>query len=155
MYRNLYEVFEEFVATPGRKKKVEVLRRNRSYALLNVLKGTFDNDIQFTIKTIPHYNVSDAPIGMGYNTIHQELGRSYIFEKGNPRTDPNLTDRRKEEILIQILEGLEKKEAEIFVGMLTKKLNVPGLTTKIVEEAFPGLIMKTPEEANAKEETEI
>jgi hypothetical protein len=77
---------------------------------------------------------------MGYNTIHQELGRVYLFSTNSPRVPENLTQKRKEEILIQILEALEAKEAEIFMNMLLKKQNVNGLTAAIVKEAFPGLL---------------
>jgi hypothetical protein len=35
---------------------------------------------------------------------------------------------------------LEAKEAEIFMNMMLKDLKVKGLTPKIVEEAFPGLL---------------
>ena len=63
-----------------------------------------------------------------------------MFEKNNPRVDPNLSYERKEQILIQILEALEAQEAEVFMNMLLKKQKVKGLTQAIVKEAFPGLI---------------
>ena len=53
---------------------------------------------------------------------------------------PNLTPQRKEQILIQILEALEKREAEIYMNMLLKKQVVKGLDSKIVKEAFPDLL---------------
>ena len=96
--------------------------------------------ISFTVEKVPNYKPSDAPPGMGYSTIHQELSRVYLFESNNPKVSSNLSAKRKEEILIQILEVLEKREAEIFMNMLMKKQKVPGLTEKIVREAFPNLL---------------
>ena len=50
------------------------------------------------------------------------------------------TEKRKTEILIQILESLEEDEADVFAAMLTKKLKVPHLTPALVNEAFPDLL---------------
>ena len=68
------------------------------------------------------------------------IGRVYLFTKGNPRVPPALTEKRKNEILIQILESLEKEEANVFAGMLMKNLKVPHLTAKLIHEALPGLL---------------
>lgn len=140
MMKNLYEVFDEFEQRTSKADKIAVLRFNGSYALRNVLKGTFDPNIQFVVEKVPYYNPSDAPPGLGYTSIHQELGRVYLFEKDNPKVNPSLSYERKEQILIQILEALEKREAEVFVNMLLKKQKVKGLNYSIVKEAFPDLI---------------
>lgn len=137
---NIYEIFDQFVAAPTKAEKIDVLRKNDSYALRNVLKGTYDPSIQFVIERVPYYNPSDSPPGLGYSSIHQELSRVYLFEKNNPRVSPNLTDKRREQLLIGLLEAMEKREAEIFMNMLLKKQSVPGLNKKIVNEAFPGLL---------------
>lgn len=141
--KNIYEIFDEYERAKSIEDKIAILRFNSNYALKNVLKGTFDPDIKFVFNEIPPYKKSDAPAGLGYTSIHQELGRAYLFEKDNPRVDPNLTHQRKTEILIQILESLEAREAEIFANMLLKKQNVEGLTYMMVRETFPDLISTT------------
>jgi hypothetical protein len=138
--KNMYEVFDEFEKRTTRDDKVAVLRFNGTWALRNVLKGTFDPEVQFVIEKAPTYRASDAPIGLGYTSIHQELGRTYLFEKNSPKVNPAMTQDRKEQILIQILEALEKREADIFMGMILKKQKVKGLTYSIVKEAFPDLL---------------
>lgn len=137
--KNLYEVFDEFKAAPNVEEKINVLRRNNSWALRNVLIGTFSPNVVFCFTEIPPYKPDMVPAGMGYTTIHQELDRVYLFEVGNPRTPPGLTLERKQELLVQTLESLESREAEVFAGMLMKKLNVEGLTYMVVKEAFPDL----------------
>lgn len=137
--KNVYEVFDEFEKASTKDEKINVLRRNRNWALTNVLKGTYDPNINFNVKNVK-YKPSDAPIGLGYTSIHQELGRAYLFEVGNPKVDPNLSQSRKEQILIQILESLEKREAEIYLNMLNKRQDVKGLNAKIVKEAFPDIL---------------
>jgi hypothetical protein len=140
MKKNIHEIFEEFEQASSRKDKIAVLQKNDSYELRQVLKGSFDPKIEFIIEKVPYYSPSDAPIGLGYTTISQELKRAYLFQKDNPKRDPNLSKERVEVILIQILENLEAKEAVVFMNMLLKKQKVKGLTDKIVQEAFPGLI---------------
>jgi hypothetical protein len=43
-------------------------------------------------------------------------------------------------LLIQILESLEKNEADVYANMIKKDLKVPHLTAKLANEAFPGLL---------------
>lgn len=138
--KNLYEVFDEFQKATKKEDKIAVLRNNKSYALDCVLRGAFHPNIEYVISEVPKYKPSDAPIGFGYSSIHQELDRVYLFETHNPKTSPNLTLDKKKSLLVQILESLEAREAEIYAGMLVKKLPVKGLTYKIVSEAFPGLL---------------
>lgn len=138
--KNIYEVFHDFENAKTKEEKVNVLRSNSGWALKNILKGTFDPNVQFIFERVPYYKPSDSPPGLGYTSIHQELGRVYLFEKNSPKVDANLSHSRKEQILIQILEALEAKEAEIFMNMILKKQKVKGLNATIVKEAFPGLI---------------
>ena len=139
MTKLLHEVFSEFEQRTTKHDKLSVLRFNQSWALKQILKGTFDPNIQFAVD-VPEYKSMIAPVGLGYSTIHQELGRAYLFERGNPKVPPELTDQRKKEIFIQILEALESKEAEIFANMVRKKQKVKGLTYDLVKEAFPDLL---------------
>jgi hypothetical protein len=138
--KNVYEIFSEFEKSDSREAQIMVLRYNGTYALKTVLRGTFDPDVHFVFTEAPKYKVGDSPPGMSYSSITQELSRAYIFEKNNPRVAPTLSLKRKTEILIQILEVLEAKEAEVFMNMLLKKQNVKGLDYAIVKEAFSDLI---------------
>jgi hypothetical protein len=138
--KNLYEVFEEFEKAPNRQAKIDVLRGNKTYALECVLRGTFHPNIRYVFDELPKYNDSLSPPGMGYTGIHQELDRVYLYEQNNPRAAPNLTLEKRKQLLIQALESMEKREADIFAGMLSKRLPVKGLTYKLVAEAFPELL---------------
>jgi hypothetical protein len=138
--KNVYEILDDFVNAPTRAEKIEVLRKNGQFVLKSVLQGAYHPAIKFVIKKKPAYNISDAPPGLGYSNMDQELKRVYLFVENSPKVDRNLTYERKEQILIQILEALEAKEAEVFMNMLLKDLKVKGLTPKIIEEAFPGLL---------------
>jgi hypothetical protein len=130
MVKQMYEVFDEFKAAKTKEEKVDVLRRNDTQTLRNVLIGALHPGIK--------YRVTDIP--MSYSHMGVELNRMYLFVEGNPRIPEGLTMKRTMEILTQMLEALEPKESEVFVGILKKDLKVPGLTAKVVNEAFPGLL---------------
>lgn len=136
----IHEIFDEIKNRTSPEDRVNILKFNDTWQLRQVLVGTFHPNVQFVIDKVPYYKPSDAPVGMGYTTIANELKRAYVFERGNPKVNPNLSQKRKELLLAQILESLEAKEAEVFVNMLLKDQRVPGLTYDIVKEAFPDLL---------------
>lgn len=137
--KNIYEVFQEFTSVKTKQDRINVLRKNESWALKSVLQGAFNTNVKFNVK-VPEYNKVDVPAGMSYDHMTSALQRAYLFQEGNPRTPPTLTEKRKEELLIQLLESLEPKEAEVFANMLRKDLKVPYLTQALVNEAFEGLL---------------
>ena len=138
--KNIYEVFDDFKNAKTKQDRIEVLKRNNNYALQNVLIGAFDNNIKFTIKKVPEYKKVDVPPGLSYSHMTEALSRIYLFVEGNTRRPEGLSDKRAEEILIQLLESLEEKEAEVFANMIQKDLKVPYLTSNLINEAFPGLL---------------
>lgn len=137
MIKNIYEVFDEINGADSVETAKAILMYNMNFGLRSVLRATYHPGIQFVIDKIPAYRKNDAPAGMGETTIHKEINRVYLFEKNNPRVDPNLSQERKELILTQILEALEAREAEIFANMLLKKQDVKYLSKEVIEEVFP------------------
>jgi hypothetical protein len=140
MIKNIYEILDEVAKAPDDESRKAVLYYNQNHALLMVLRAAFHPDIRFVIKTIPKYTPADSPIGMGQTSLHMDINKIYLFEENNPRVSPNLTLERKEQLLMQILEGLEAREAEVLCNTLLKDLKVPGLTKELVLEVFPELL---------------
>lgn len=138
--KNIYEVFNEFKMAPSKDTRISVLQSNDSWALRNVLMGAFHPDVKFFIKKAPNYKKIDVPAGMSYNHMTDALSKVYLFMEGNPKTPAALTEKRREELLIQMLESLEPQEADIYIAMMLKDLKVPYLTPKLVNEAFKGLL---------------
>lgn len=141
--KNIYEIFEEFKKASSKKDRVDVLRNNDTWALRNVLMGTFDKRVEYSVSKIPDYKKEDVPPGLSYNHMSSALSKVYLFMKNNPRTPEGLTEQRKTQLLIQLLESLEPKEAEVFANMIRKDLKIPYLTETLVNEAFTGLLPKT------------
>lgn len=140
--KNIYEVFNEFKQATTKQERLDVLKNNDTWALRNILLGAFNPDIQFTIKKVPEFKKVDIPPGLSYSHMTDALSRAYLFVKDNPRTPPGLTEKRKEELLIQLLESLEEPEANVFADMIRKDLKIPYLTKNLISEAFPDLLLE-------------
>ena len=138
--KNVYEVFDDFKNVKTKAERLDVLRKNDSFALRQVLLGVFHPQIKFTVDKAPDFKRVPMPPGMSYSHMTEALSRVYLFMEGNPKVPAGLTEKRKMEILIQILESLEEQEADIFLGLLKKDLKVPYLTEALVNETFPGLL---------------
>lgn len=139
--KNLYEVFDDFENAKSKKDKMGVIQQNLSQTLVKVLELTFHPQIQWKVKELPdNYKIpTDMLPGLTYDSLNAQLRRLYMFREGDP-TAESLTPRRREELLLQILESIEPREAEVILGIFQKDLGVKGLDYKFVKEAFPNLL---------------
>lgn len=140
MEKNLYEIFDEVAKAPTTLDKIDVLKKNESSVLLSFLRAVYNPQIQFDIEEIPPYKPSEDIPGMGYSNINIEIKRAYLFQKGNPKKPRELTKQRQTQLLIQSLESLEKREAEVYANMFLKKIEVPTMSKLLADSAFPGKI---------------
>jgi hypothetical protein len=139
--KNIYEILDEFEAADSKKDKMKVIENNLCKALVDVLQLTYHPNFQWLITEMPdEYKIpNDQMPGLHRTQMSSELRKLYLFEKGNPAAE-RLTSRKRTEILIQILEGLEPREAEVIIGIFNKDLGVKGLNYKFIKEAFPTLL---------------
>jgi hypothetical protein len=139
--RPLYEIFDEFEMSSNKKERMDVIGRNLSQLLVDVLKLTYHPHFQWKVKNLPEdYKVpNDVLPGITHDTLNRQLRRLYMFQVGHP-TAEKLTEGRRKELLIQMLESLEPREAEIILGIFNKDLGVKGLDYKFVKEAFPKML---------------
>jgi hypothetical protein len=138
--KNIYEIFDEFELAKTKKEKQDVFLKNYSPTLVEVLRLAFHPDIDWLVKEMPEeYKVPDTLPGISHAKLSTELRRLYLFQKGNI-TAERLTEQRQKELLLQLLESIEPREAEVIIGIFNKDLGVKGLTLKFVQEIFPNLL---------------
>lgn len=137
----LYEVFDEFENAKNKKERMDVIGRNLSQVLVDVLQLAYHPSFEWKVKELPEdYKIpTDMLPGITHDTLNSQLRRLYMFRVGDP-TAEQLTDKRRNELLIQILESIEPREAEVVLGIFQKDLGVKGLDYKFVKEAFPHLL---------------
>lgn len=138
--KNIYEVWDEFELAGSKQDKLLVIQKNLNSTLVNVLKLTFHPDFQWLVTDFPtEYKVPDTLPGISTCQLSTELRKLYLFRKGDPAAE-NLSERKRNELLIQFLESLELREAEVVIGIFKKDQGVKGLTYKFVKECFPDML---------------
>jgi hypothetical protein len=136
------EVLELVSKAETKKEKFEVLRKYNTLELRDVLKGAFDDSIQFILpKGQPPIDENEKKKYDKTHLVHETKKFRY-FVKGGPGDQVNAL--RRERMFIDMLYRIESKEAELICKMKDKQLDgvYKGLTKKLVQEAFPGLIFK-------------
>jgi len=130
------EVLDKVAKAKSKDKKVELLRQHNTDALRMVLKSSFDPNIEWDLPEgdVP-YTPNDAPEGTEHNMLVHEARTLFHYIKGG---NPQLTGNRRENMFIQMLEGLHQNEAELVVAAKDKALHrkYKGLSANVVREAF-------------------
>lgn len=132
----LHEILTKVNNAKDKPKKIEVLRKNDSLPLRQVLKGGFDPKIEWDLpEGTPPYKENDAPAGTEHTTLYTEAKKLWHFVKG---ADDKLSKTKKETMFIQLLEGLHADDAKLLIAVKQKELNkvYKGLTDAVVKEAF-------------------
>ena len=117
-------------------KKIQILKQNESMHLKSVLIWNFDTSVQ---SVLPEGNVpfkrNDAPEGTEHSTLAYEARKLWHFIKG---ADNATVQYKKEQMFIQMLEGLHESEADLLVAAKDKRLHqvYKGLSEPVVIEAF-------------------
>jgi hypothetical protein len=139
--KNIYEVFDEFEEAKNKKERMDVIGRNLSPTLVKILELAYHPQYQWKVKELPeNYKIpNDILPGITFDNLNSQLRRLYLFRVGD-RTAESLNEKRRTEILIQMLESIEPREAEVILGIFQKDLGVKGLDYKFVKEAFPNLL---------------
>lgn len=124
---------------PTRIEKIDVLREHNTLALRDVLKGAYDDTIQFIVpKGVPPYTPS-RPESIPSN-LKKQSAKFRFFIKGGP--GEQLPRVKVEQMFVKILEVVHPDDAVLMIKMKDKELEgfYKGITKKLVMEAFPGLI---------------
>ena len=136
------EVLELVVKAESRKDKIALLKAHNSIELRDVLKGAFDDTVEFTLpKGIPPVDEKEKKL-YDKTRLMTETKKFRYFVKGGPGDQVNRL--RRERMFIDILYRVDSKEIPMLCHMKDKTLEdlYKGITKKLVIEAFPGLIFK-------------
>lgn len=129
------EVIKKASNAKTKAEKIKILKDNNSQALRSILKWNFDPNI---LSDLPNgevpFNKNDAPIGTEHTVLEREYRNLWRFIKGAN----TLTRMKREQLFIQLLEGLHESEADIICLVKDKNLQDKyRITHAVVKEAFP------------------
>ena len=132
----LSEVLRKVHNAKTKDKKVELLKQYDCEPLRMIIKSSFDPKIEWAIPEgdVP-FKANEAEEGTEHTVLRRESRKLYRFIKGGDNTIPGF---RRENLFIQMLEGLHKSEADLVVAAKDKKLHqvFKGLSAAVVKEAF-------------------
>jgi len=132
------EVLQKVSNAKTKAQKIKLLRDNNTPALRAILIVNYDESV---VSLLPDgevpYVANDAPPGTEHTVLEHEYRKLYLFFKGG---SSSLKQSKREDLFIQMLEGLQETEAEVLVAAKDKRLQKKYKITKIcVEEAFPSI----------------
>jgi hypothetical protein len=130
-----HEIFTQVNNAKDKPKKIEILRKNDSQGLRQLLKAAFDPKIVWDLpEGTPPYIANEAPAGTDHTSLLDEARKLYLFIRGGS----NIPKVKKETLYIQMLEALHKDDALALISIKEKNLNLvyKGLTENCVKEAF-------------------
>ena len=132
----LTEILQKVSSAKTKKEKVELLQEYNSQGLRSLLIINFDDSLEFLLPEgeVP-FTPNDAPAGTEHTRLTQEYRGLYRFFKGG---DASIKGMRREQLFVQLLEGLHADEANMLVSACNKDLQSKYRVTKaVVAEAFP------------------
>jgi len=137
---SIAEVLEITEEATGETNKIQVLRKNISRPLLDVLIGAYDDRVEWLLpKGVPPY--SPGPPTGAETALLGQTKTLYLFVKegGAPK---GLSQKRREQLFIQMLESVDPKDAIVMTYIKDKKLppQYRSITKELVDKAFPNML---------------
>ena len=135
----VYEIIKKAQSAKTKAEKIKILQENACPALKDVLRGTYDDLVQWHLPPgAPPYepaNEDSLP-----SNLHRQHIQFKYFVKGLAGDEVNSI--RRERMFITMLEAIHPQDAELLIIMKDKGNLGGGITKKLVQEAFPNLIVK-------------
>ena len=131
----MHEVLQKVSNAKTKAEKIKLLQEYNTQALRSLLIINFDDSIVSLLPPgEPPFEKNNAPEGTEHTRLEHEARLLHHFFKGGS----NVKQAKREQMFIQMLEGLHEGEAEVLCLAKDKKIGKRWKITKqCVEEAFP------------------
>ena len=134
----LTEILQKVSSAKTKKEKIDLLQQYNSQGLRSLLIINFDDSLEFLLPEgdVP-FTPNDAPAGTEHTRLVHEYKGLYRFFKGG---DSSIKGMKREQLFVQLLEGLHEDEANMLVSACNKDLQAKyRITKQVVSEAFPSI----------------
>ena len=134
----MHEVLQKVSNAKTKKEKLKLLQEYNTNALRMILIINFDDSV---VSMLPPGNVpytpNEAPEGTEHTILEKEARLLHHFFKGGS----NVSQVKRENMFVQMLEGLNAGEAEALILAKDKKIGKRWKITKAcVSEAYPSIV---------------
>lgn len=137
----IHEVIGQAEKAKSKQDKIKILKQNESWALKDILRGTYDSKVKWLLpKGSPPYTANDGQHNAPSNLLKRNVDFKYFVEGGPGQKLPSY---KRESIFVGLIESVSPEDALIVISMINKE-PIKGLPRKVVEEAFPGLLLDNP-----------
>ena len=135
------EVLAEAGKIVIREERIKFLRLNKSPGLTDILRIQYDASIVSVLpEGAPSYKQDDAPKGYEYTILNKAYTQFKYFFKGP--VSSGMKPLKREGLFLNLLESLNPEEAELLIAAKDKKMKSKGITKRLVNDTFPGLLVK-------------
>lgn len=147
------QIIAEIKNAKTKKDRIAILIKHKNnIGLLTILRLQFDDRFVFDLPSgdPPLIRKNDSPGGLGKLAINSIYTKLHILLTTNTK----ITRQKKEQVFLNLLEDLDKEEQDIMLLVKDKKLNV-GITRKMMDEVFPGILPPVIEKPPSKKEDKV
>lgn len=136
MKKLVFEVLAEAKKARKKENKIQILKDNNSGALQDVLRGTYDDRIQWLLpQGSPPPYTENKPESVPSNLLKECIKFKHLVKGPGDNVHP----MKRENIFIGILEAIHPEDAKLLLDMINKK-PIKGVNEAVVKEAFPDLL---------------
>ena len=130
---NVAEMFRKASEKETTNEKIEYLKETNREIVETIVNALYNEKIKYYKIDITGYKAYNdfEP----WSTLQKELRYLYLFQKGNVTAD-NLTTEKRNQLLLQSLERMDKDEAKIMIGILNRTLSIAGWSKKVLVDNF-------------------
>jgi hypothetical protein len=140
MQLSIYEILNKASRISAKSEKVQWLKQNNLKAVKTVLKAMYDPELVSLLpEGVPPYTPSQL-----HDDVGMLIGNSRKIPYFYPSAGSNLSDMKREQVFVELLETVNKNDALLLIDMKDKK-RIKGLTVSVINEAYPNLISTTKE----------
>ena len=139
------KLISEVLAEAGkivlREERIKFLQKNKSPGLTDIHRINYDDSIVSVLPLgAPSYKQDDAPKGYEYTILNKAYTQFKYYFKGP--VSSGMKPLKREGLFLNLLESLNPEEAELLIAAKDKKMKAKGITKRLVNDTFTGLLVK-------------
>lgn len=130
MKKGIGEIIKEVKDAKSVGEKIRILQREDCRELRGILELTYDNRLTWAL---PEGNPPYKPLDKSFDNqgmFYSEMRRMYIFLEGKA----NLSNARREQLFIEILEQLDPDDAAVLIEAKDRKIK--GVSKNVIKQAY-------------------